>query len=435
MTAHRSPFEQIKGHMDEAIRFLGLSAEEEACLTTPDAVHEEELTVETSRGTEIFSAYRVQFNNARGPYKGGIRFHPDADLDEVKALAAAMAVKCAVVDIPLGGAKGGIAFDPKSYTRDDIERIARAYVRALHAHIGVDQDIPAPDVYTTSEIMGWMLDEYEHIAGRSEPGMITGKPLLLGGSKGRDEATAQGGVYVLEAYVADIGANPAELSVAVQGFGNAGMVAAKLLHTAGYRIVALSDSKGTLYSSEGLDPYRVEQAKHAGSAVTSLYCEGTVCDEVRLRADSAEVLPPEAILSVPCDILIPAALDNQIRADNASSVRSRIILELANNPTTPEADMLLGQHDVIIIPDVLANAGGVTVSYFEWVQGRQQYYWPLDKVQRHLREIMVDAYRAVVQRAQADTITYRQAAYRLGVERIHEAMRLRGRYREHVDNA
>lgn len=429
MNDNTSPFAQVKGHMDEAIRALGLSSAEEAELTAADAVHQEVLTVETARGTETFPAYRVQFNNARGPYKGGIRFHPDADLDEVTALAAAMAVKCAVVNIPLGGAKGGIAFNPKVYDRRDIERIARAYIRALHEHIGVDRDIPAPDVYTTSEIMGWMLDEYEGIVQRSEPGMITGKPLALGGSKGRDEATAQGGVYVLAAHIADLGRRPQELSVAIQGFGNAGMVAAKLLHTAGYKIVALSDSKGTLHSPEGLDPYRVEEAKRGGSAVTSLYCEGTVCDEARLRADSAEVLPPEAVLSVPCDVLIPAALDNQIRADTAPGVQAQIILELANNPTTPEADALLAERGITVIPDVLANAGGVTVSYFEWVQNRQQYYWTLEQVQHSLREIMVDAYRAVVQRSQMDASTYRRAAYLLGMERIHEAMRLRGRYR------
>lgn len=423
-----SPFEQVQSHMSTAIRSLGLSAAEEATLTKPDAVHQATLRVSTQYGTETFPAYRVQFNNARGPYKGGIRFHPAADLDEVKALAAAMAIKCAVVDVPLGGAKGGVAFDPKRYGAADIERIARAYVHELHTHLGADIDIPAPDVYTTPEVMGWMLDAYEQITGRSEPGMITGKPLALGGSRGRDHATAQGGAHVLAAYVAEQNLDPAQLRVAVQGFGNAGATVAKILHTMGYRIVALSDSKGTLYNPQGLDPHRVEEAKEQGSAVTSLYCDGSVCDDARLAHDGAEVLDPEAVLHVACDILVPAALDNQVRTDTVDKVRASIVVELANNPVTPEADAILAARGVTVLPDVLANAGGVTVSYFEWVQNRQQYYWSEEEVAHRLRERMVQAYTDLTLRKQAGKSTYREAAYQLGIERIHAAMQLRGRY-------
>ncbi len=423
-----SPFEQISVHLAAALAALGIEGADANRLMTPDAVREATLTVRTSAGEESFPAYRVQFSNARGPYKGGIRFHPAADLEEVKALAAAMAVKCAVVGVPLGGAKGGVAVDPKQYNRTDIERIARAYVRAMQPYLGVDLDIPAPDVYTTPEIMAWMLDEYEQIVGRSEPGMITGKPVALGGSYGRDTATAAGGVHVLDAYVEERGLDPTSLTVAVQGFGNAGAAVAKLLHARGYRIVALSDSAGTIVSAEGLDPHRVEEAKRVGGGVTSLYCTGSVCDDAALVEDGAAVLPAEAVLAVACDILIPAALDNQLRVDNANTVRASLILELANNPTTPEADRMLADRGVVVIPDVLANAGGVTVSYFEWVQNRQQYAWTEEEVTQRLREQMRETYRVVSTRAEADEVTLREAAYRVGVSRIHEAMMLRGRY-------
>lgn len=411
-----SPFEQVKNHIAHALDAIGVSENEASFLMTPEAIREVTLEVETKNGRETFPAYRVQFNNARGPYKGGIRFHPAADLEEVKALAATMAVKCAVIDVPLGGAKGGVTFDPKQYDAKDIQAISRAYARALHAYIGVDKDIPAPDVYTTPEIMGWMLDEYEKTTGRSEPGMITGKPLALGGSIGRDTATAQGAVHVLEAYVRDRQLKPADLTVAIQGFGNAGSVIADLLHTARYKVVAVSDSKGTVYDANGLDPEKVEEAKKRGGSVTAYTSEG------------AQALGVDAVLSVQCDILIPAALDNQIREDNVADVRANMILELANNPTTPEADKGLAQRGVTVIPDVLANAGGVTVSYFEWVQNRQQLYWTKDEVEERLKQKMVTAYNALTKEVQTNGMTYRQAAYRLGMSRIHTAMQMRGRY-------
>lgn len=410
-----SPFQQVTAHIAGALKALSVSEEEIATLMEPDAIRQATLTVETKKGAEEFPAYRVQFNNARGPYKGGIRFHPNADIEEVKALAATMAVKCAVIDVPLGGAKGGVAFDPKQYDQSDIEKISRAYIRAMQPYVGVDIDIPAPDVYTTPEIMSRMLDEYEKIVGHSEPGMITGKPLSLGGSIGRDTATAQGAVYVLDAYVRDQKLEPRNIKVAIQGFGNAGGVMAKLLHDAGCLLVAVSDSKGTLHSKHGLDPNRVEEAKKIGGSVIS--------DE-----NLGEALEIDAVLGVDCDILIPAALDNQIRKDNVANVKAGIILELANNPTTPEADKLLAERGVTVIPDVLANAGGVTVSYFEWVQNRQQFYWTKEEVDARLKQKMASAYQTLTEQMKAHNISYRKAAYRLGMFRIHTAMQLRGRY-------
>lgn len=413
-----TPYEQIKKHIDNAIVSLGIRDNEAERLMTPDAICMRDLKVITEKGEETFPAFRVQFNNARGPYKGGIRFHPKADEDEVKALAAAMAVKCAVVDIPLGGAKGGVQFDPRGYSTADIHKIARAYARAMSEHIGVDKDIPAPDVYTTPEIMAVMLDEYEKVVGHSEPGMITGKPIALGGSKGRGEATAQGGVFILEEFVKEIGRTPSDLRVAIQGYGNAGATVAHLLAHDGYRIVALSDSRGTIYHKEGLDLSVIDKAKDAhGSVITAV-------DLI----PGASGHPSDEVLSIECDILIPAALDNQIRNDNVSEVKADIILELANNPITPEADEILFKRGVTVIPDVLANAGGVTVSYFEWVQNRTQLYWTEEDVKGKLKEKITLAYKDVLALALTEGISQRKAAYRLAIARIHEAMKLRGRY-------
>lgn len=423
-----SPFRQVRLHIERALAALSVAPSEQAILLRPDHAIRRTLLVETKRGREHFEAFRVQFNNARGPYKGGIRFHPHADEDEVTALAAAMAVKCAVVGIPFGGAKGGVVFDPKSYDAADIRAIARAYAAAFASDIGVDRDIPAPDVYTNTDVMASMLDAYEEIVRRSEPGAFTGKPLSLGGSEGRSDATAQGGVFVLLEYLRTIGKSPAGMRVAIQGFGNAGAAAAFLLHALGAVIVALSDSKGTVYAERGMDPHRVFEAKHRGDSVTSLYCKGTVCDMEALTADGASVHGPDHVLSVPCDILVPAALDNQIRSDNAQSVQADIVLELANNPTTPEADDFLSTRGTVILPDILANAGGVTASYFEWVQNRAHWYWTHDEVHERLRAIMTRSFSEVFSRSRDRGITLREAAYELGLARIHQAMLDRGRY-------
>lgn len=423
-----APFQNYLENLDKAVSILGLSNEEADVLREPEKIIEKKIKVNFSKiGEKELNAYRVQFNNARGPYKGGIRFHEDADIDEVKALAAAMAIKCAVVDIPFGGAKGGVQFNPKLMSKDDIEKVSRAFIRAFASDIGVDKDIPAPDIYTNPTIMAIMLDEYEKVVGRNEPGVITGKPIELGGSAGRGNATAQGGAYVLQEFIDTIHPKKKDLTVAVQGFGNAGSNIAKILHYMGYTIVAVSDSKGGVYSSNGIDPEHAIKVKHEKDDLTHMYCEGTVCDLEKLERDNAKIIKNGDIIMTECDILIPAALDGVINKDNAKDVKAKIILELANGPTTPEADEILKDMGVVIIPDVLANAGGVTASYFEWVQNRTGFYWSEEEVQEKLKPIMVRAFTSVWKFAKEKDITLRDAAFALGVERIIKATKLRGR--------
>lgn len=420
-----SPFENYRARLEHAAQALSLSPEEIKQLQTPDRILEKHIDVKRDDGTTAsLQAYRVQFNNARGPYKGGIRFHPAADLDEVKALAALMAIKCAVVNIPMGGAKGGVAFNPKEYSKAEIERVARAFVGAFADHLGADKDIPAPDVYTNAEIMGYMLDEFEKLTGRKEPAMITGKPLELGGSEGRDAATGQGAVYVLEALREALGVPRGELRVAVQGFGNAGAHAAEILHALGYPIVALSDSKGGIYRAKSLDPAELYAIKHERDAITEMYCQGTVCDAEKLANDEAHIITNDELLTSDCDVLIPAALDNQITARNAPHVKAKIVLEIANGPTNPEADAILKERGIIVIPDVLANAGGVTVSYFEWLQNKQGEHWSEGEVLEKLKPIMVSAFEKVWHMAEEHGVTPRDAAFLVGIQRIVEATRI-----------
>ena len=424
----KTAFENYLSLLDEASRIARFTPEEKRSLALPDRILEKTLRIMRDSGEEVeLPAYRVQFNNARGPYKGGIRFHPAADLDEVEALAALMALKCAVVGIPLGGAKGGVTFDPKTYSRAEIERVARAFARAFSEDIGVDRDIPAPDVYTNAEVMGYMLDEFERTKNKSEPGVITGKPLSVGGSEGRDSATAQGGVYVLEALRESLGKKREDMKVVVQGFGNAGYHAARILHGLGYPIVGVGDSKGGVASEKGIDPLLVYRAKHEKDAVTSLYCEGSVCDKEKLLRDEARIVTHEELLTLSCDVFIPAALDRQITDTNAEAVRAPIILELANGPVTPEADAILAKKGTLVVPDILANAGGVTVSYFEWVQNRTGERWTEQYVHEKLRPIMTRAFDDIWKKAHGMDITLRQAAVTLGCERILQALKVRGR--------
>lgn len=420
-----SPFDNYRARLEHAARALKLTPEETKKLETPDRVLQKDISITRDDGSKVsLPAYRVQFNNARGPYKGGVRFHPAADLDEVKALAALMAIKCAVVNIPLGGAKGGVTFNPKFYSKTEIEQVARAFVRAFAEHLGSDKDIPAPDVYTNAEIMGYMLNEFETITGRREPGMITGKPLELGGSLGRDTATAQGAVYVLEALRQVLGKEPRELTVAVQGFGNAGGHAAEILYKLGYPIVAVSDSKGGIYRAGGLDPAELNRVKHEKDALTEMYCHGTVCDLEKMEKDSARIITNEELLTCDCDVLIPAALDNQLTAKNAADVKAKIVLEIANGPTSPEADEILSKNGVIVVPDVLANAGGVTVSYFEWLQNTQDEQWNEEEVHRKLQPLMVKAFDDVWRMAKEHRVTPRDAAFLLGAKRLADASRV-----------
>lgn len=411
-----TPFANYLSRLKDAQQVLGLTDHEIAALTV--AANEQVSTINLTRddGSSVeLNAYRVQFNNFRGPYKGGIRFHPAADIDEVRALAAAMAIKCAVVGIPLGGAKGGVQFDPKHYSASEIDQIARLWTNEMAAIIGVDKDIPAPDVYTTPHLMGVILDEYEKIMGVSQPGMITGKPLALGGSEGRDSATAQGGVFVLESALQLAHKSLKDVSVCIQGFGNAGETAAKILFDQGVKVVGVSDSLGAIYNKSGLPIPQVVKSKQTTGKVTSFTDNGTV------------VITNEELLACECDVLIPAALDNQIREDNAAAIKAGFILELANGPTTPQADAILQQKSVVVIPDVLANAGGVTVSYFEWTQNRQGLYWTAEEVAEKLKPIMQKSFKAISDFAHNKNISLRLAAFCIAVDRIVEAGRQRGR--------
>lgn len=410
--AQNTPFKNYLTRLEHAGQILGLSSELVKKLGIPDRVIEKTLSVKLKGKLQKLRAYRVQFNNARGPYKGGIRFHPEANLDEVKALAAAMAIKCAVVGIPLGGAKGGVQFNPKECSREEIEAVSRAWAKAFASFIGANKDVPAPDVYTNAEIMGYMLDEFEKTVGRSEPGVITGKPLALGGSLGRDIATALGGVYVLEELIKTLGLKAKGLRVSVQGFGNAGFNAAKLLHERGFKIVCLSDSKSAIYNKEGFNPEEIQKSKLAGKSLGQIYPKKTLTNEELLVSD--------------CEVLIPAALDNQIREDNAGKIKAKIILELANGPTTPEADLILAKKKIIAVPDVLANAGGVTVSYFEWVQNQMGFYWTEKEVFEKLRPIMAKSFAEIWKMSKEKKISLRDGAFVLAVDRIRKAMEARG---------
>lgn len=401
-------FEYFKEHVGRAADILNLPEEDRTRLMTPDRVLKADLSVELEDGsTETFPAYRVQFNNARGPYKGGIRFHPEADEDEVSALAAMMAIKCAVVDIPFGGAKGGVAVDPKKLSKEELHRVARAYVQAFAEHLGPDTDVPAPDVYTNAEIMQVMREEFEKITGTVAPAMITGKPLEFGGIVGRDTATADGAFAVLQALLQDQHRDLERLTASVQGAGNAGAQAAMLLAQAGAKVVALADSRGTLVNTDGMDVDAALRIKEEKGSVHDASDLGTPADA-------------DAVLSVPCDVLVPAALEEVITESNAASVRASIVLEVANGPVTPEADRQLAGRDVAVVPDVLANAGGVTVSYFEWLQNRSDEIWTKNRVHDRLSETMKDAYRDVADFALDRGVTLREAAYALALTRILE---------------
>ncbi|MES2135379.1 MAG: Glu/Leu/Phe/Val dehydrogenase [Patescibacteria group bacterium] len=419
-------FDQYRSHVKRITELLKLSAEEAKVLLEPDRVIEKKLSVTVGGVAVELPAYRVQFSNARGPYKGGIRFHPDADLDEVKSLAAMMAIKCAVVDIPLGGGKGGVMFNPKSASKEEIHGVSRAFVRSMHEHLGPDTDVPAPDVYTNGEIMGVMLDEYEKIIGKSAPATFTGKPISLGGLPGRDTATAMGGVFTLEAYLKEKQMNPKGLRVAIHGFGNAGATIASLLHERGYKIVGIADSKGAVMSEKGLDPNVFIHIKSQRQSVQDVYCKGSVCDESKLRAEGVTLGEPNAVLVMDADILVPAALDGVLTKEVAEGVKAKVVLELANGPTTAEGDVELEKRSIPVIPDVLANAGGVTVSYFEWMQGKTGRAMKRDEVNDLLKEYMHEAWGNVSRIATEHGVPYRVSAFVLGADRILQARRDRG---------
>ncbi len=411
----KSIYENIQEAIVTAGKKIGLADTVITHITHPYNVIDE--TVEVPEIGTSLNMYRVQFNNALGPYKGGIRFHPDVDIDEVKALAITMMLKCSVVGIPMGGAKGGVAVNPREYDDTGKEAIARAWVRTMGDAIGVDKDIPAPDVNTNGQIMSYMLDEFETINKRSEPGMITGKPLDLGGSLGRETATSQGGVYALLKILEYLPKGDDYKRVVVQGFGNVGSYAATILHDEGFVIVGVSDSRGAVYSADGLDPHMILEQKRQGKRIGDIFADN---DQVTLMSN-------EELLVQECDILIPAALENQITDTNQADIKAQLVLELANNPTSFAADQALYERGVIVIPDILANAGGVTVSYFEWVQNRMQYYWTAKEVDEKLFALMTKASERVYTLSQKDSISLREAGFQLAVERVGKAVSLRGK--------
>jgi len=422
-----TPYTRFQKTLEEVMQKLKLTPKERAFFAKPQNTYKTEIRIKRDSGKEqVFPAFRIQFNNARGPFKGGIRYHPEANEEEVKALAALMSIKTAVVNIPFGGGKGGVQCNPKELSRKELEAVSRAYVRAMIRHIGADIDCPAPDVNTNPAIMAWMRDEYEKLTHTYSPAMITGKPLSYGGSLGRDTATARGAFFILQEMMDREAQDPQELKVAIQGFGNAGATMAHFLHNAGYTVVAVSDSQGGVYSPEGVDPVRIEKYKHKTGQVAGEYCKGSVCDIKHMKLDGVRHVTNEQLLELPCDILIPAALDNVITAKNARKIHAKYILEIANGPTSPEADTILEKKGVKIVPDVLANAGGVTVSYFEWVQGRSGELWTAERVDSELRRIMLDAYKSVQREAHRGNMTYRQAAFAVGIRRMVDAMHARG---------
>ena len=422
-----TPYTRFRDNLLFAMKHLKLTDAQQKKFLEPNHIHKKTIEITKDDGSKAsFPAFRVQYNNARGPYKGGIRYHPEANEEEVKALAALMAIKTAVVDIPFGGAKGGIQVNPKELSKKEVEAISRAYIRAFADHLGPDLDVPAPDVNTNPDIMAWMRDEYEKITKTFAPAVITGKPLSYGGSRGRDTATGRGAFFILEEMVERDGLNRKELRVVIQGFGNAGGHMAEYLHAAGYTLVAVSDSHGGIYGEQGIDPVRIAKYKEKTGTVTGEYCEGSVCDVEKMKMDNVRVVTNEELLELPCDVLIPAALDSVITAKNAGKIHAKIILEIANGPTTPEADAILEKKGIHVIPDVLANAGGVTVSYFEWSQGKSGEQWTDEQVDHELKRIMLEAYRAVSREAQGEKLSYRQAAFIVGLKRIVEAMNVRG---------
>ncbi|MDP3880880.1 MAG: Glu/Leu/Phe/Val dehydrogenase [bacterium] len=415
----KKPFENFLENVEKAAKTLGLDEKMKRRLETAENIFETKISFEKDGGEKVVAnAYRVQHNSARGPYKGGIRYHQDADINEVKALASLMSLKCAVVDIPMGGGKGGVQIDPKELSESELERMSRAYFRAGTEKdvFGVNKDIPAPDVNTNPQIMAWFLDEYEKIKGVKEPGVVTGKPVEIGGSLGRSYSTSQGGFYVLEHLRKEIlgDKNPVDITIAIQGFGNAGAEFARIAHDGGYRVVAVSDSRGGAYCDEKCDIIELNVAKKQNGSVA-------------VEREGVRIISNEELLELEVDVLVLAALDGVLHAENANNVKAKMILELANGPVTPQADEILENKKIVVVPDILANAGGVTVSYFEWVQNRSGDQWKETFVNERLKEIMERSTDSVLDaQKEFEGISMRQGAFVVAIRRIVEAMKLRG---------
>ncbi|MBI4209338.1 MAG: Glu/Leu/Phe/Val dehydrogenase [Deltaproteobacteria bacterium] len=415
-------FEDTIQNLDLALKYANIDPEAVEILKHPKAILQVSIPVRMDDGSlHVFEGYRVQHNDTRGPTKGGIRYHPNVNLSEIKALAFWMTCKCAVTGLPFGGAKGGVIVSPKDLSLLELERLSRGFIHEIADFIGPEIDIPAPDVYTNAMIMGWMMDEYSKIRRQRVPAVITGKPIPLGGSLGRDEATGRGVYYCVKELEKIRKWNPQKIRVAVQGFGNVGQAVAKLLHADGYKIVAVSDSKGGIYSDKGFDIPSLLYSKNETRQLKAIYCKGTVCEMV-----DADFISNEQLLELDVDLLIPAALENQITLRNVNQIQAPVIIEAANGPISSDAFEILYKKGTLTVPDILANAGGVTVSYFEWVQNKTGYYWPLEEIHQKLQTIMGREFHAVYRLKEEKQIDMRIAAYTHALTRIGEAIESQG---------
>jgi len=417
-----SIFSDAIARLDQAIQYADIDREVVEALKHPKAALEVAIPVRMDDGSQrIFRGYRVRHNDTRGPGKGGIRYHPQVSLSEVKALAFWMTCKCAVVGVPFGGAKGGVIVNPKELSRLELERLSRGFIRQIADFIGPETDVPAPDVYTNAMIMGWMMDEYSKIRRQRTPAVITGKPIPLGGSLGRNDSTGRGVYYCIKEIEARRDWKPREIRVALQGFGNVAQHAARLLHADGYTIVAVSDSRGGIYKPDGFDVPSLIHVKNESRRLKAVYCQGSVCETIEV-----DHVTNEELLELDVDVLVPAALENVITAENAARIKAPVIVEGANGPTTSEADAILFSDSKLVVPDILANAGGVTVSYFEWVQNRAGYYWQESEVHSKLHAIMSREFGAVYSLMMDKQIDMRTAAYAHALRRIGEAVEAQG---------
>lgn len=408
-------FAAVQGFFDQAAGRLGIEEAVRAGLR--DAQRELAVRVPVTMddgSVRSFPAWRIQHNDARGPYKGGLRFHRNNTIDEFRCFAALMTWKTSLLDVPYGGAKGGIKVDPKGMSEGELERMCRAYVRGIAPVIGPEVDIPAPDVNTGAREMAWMTDEYSRIAGADSPASFTGKPIALGGSLGRDAATGRGALFCLDRIARARGWTRERIRLAVEGYGNAGSWFSVLAHRMGYRVVAVSDSRGAIHNPEGLEPQAVFDHKRATGSV--------------IEYKQADTVEGTDIVGIDCEVFVPAALEESVRAANADRVTANLVLEVANYPITPDADTALGQRGITVIPDILGSAGGVVVSYLEWAQNVQRERWAEDRVNGRLQQLMEDSTDKVLSRSDASGITHREAAYEIAVERVAEAQRFRGRY-------
>ncbi|MBW4544351.1 MAG: Glu/Leu/Phe/Val dehydrogenase [Symplocastrum torsivum CPER-KK1] len=417
-----SLFSDASKRLQAALKYVSISDDAIEHLKYPKSSLSVSIPVRMDDGSlKVFQGYRVRYDDTRGPAKGGVRYHPNVSLDEVQSLAFWMTFKCAALNLPFGGGKGGITVDPKALSKLELERLSRGYIDAIADFIGPDVDILAPDVYTNAMIMGWMMDQYSIIRRQISPAVVTGKPITMGGSLGRDGATATGAFFVIESIMPKFEQVPQETTVAIQGFGNAGAVLAELLAKAGYKVVAISDSQGGIYAKSGLDIPSIRHYKAAGNGVKAVYCRNSVCNIVE-----HEVITNQELLALDVDILIPAALENQITEENANTINAKYIFEAANGPVTSAADRILEAKGIYVFPDILVNAGGVTVSYFEWVQNRSGLYWTLEEVNQRLKQKIVEETNRIWSISQELAVSMRTAAYVHALNRLGEALNAKG---------